>query len=174
MGELFHTRDVVVYFMGDRYTTQVSPAMMATGWAGGQGVQWTDAPTDAFQVTYSDGLYGGFCLWGSDEPSDQYISYVGQQVAYGYTTFCAGGWLIATKTFERYTWASRQAGPLVPITYTVGQRLVFSMRGYFTNEDEWTLSNDPRKPNEWYVANVVAVPTPNARGEYYITLQTSI
>lgn len=174
MGVITATRDVEVLFKGDSYTVSVDSAMLASGWQGGQGVKWTQSTKDEFLTTYSDGLYGGFLLWGSNESSDQYIAYTEQQLKYGYAVLCAGGWLIQTRTFERYTYASRQAGPLVPITYIVGQRLVFSLRGLLTSEDEWTLSGDPRAPNTYYVANVVDVPQPNARGDLYITVQTSI
>lgn len=174
MPEFNPTRDVVVQFKGDSYTVSVDPAMRANGWLGGQGVRWVNSPRDEFLVTYSDGLYGGFMLWGSNESSDQFIAIEEQQPTYGYGTFCAGGWLMQCRAFERYTWASRQVGPLVPITYVVGQRLVFSLRGLFTNEDEWTLSGDPRAPNTYYIASVVDTPRPNARGEFYLTLQTSI
>lgn len=175
MPEFNPTRDVEVLFKGDSYSVSVDQTMRSGGWIGGQGVKWIDSPSrDEFLVTYSDGLYGGFLLWGSDEPADQYIAMVQQQPAYGYAVLCAGGWLMQTRAFERFTYASRLGGPLVPIVYTVGQRLVFSLRGLFTNEDEWTLSGDPRAPNGYFIANVVDVPRPNLKGEYYITLQTSI
>lgn len=176
MPEFNPTRDVVVLFKGDSYTVSVSQAMRDGGWLGGQGVQWVDSPTrDEFLVSYSDGLYGGFLLWGSNESSDQLVSTEEQQPTYGYATFCAGGWLMQNRAFERFTYASRVGpGPLVPITYVVGQRVVFSLRGLYTNEDEWTLSGDPRAPNGYYIANVVDTPRPNLRGVYYITLQTSI
>jgi hypothetical protein len=93
-------------------------------------------------------------------------------LAYGYGIFCAGGWLISTQTYEHYTWASRQMGPLVPIVYTVGQRLAFSNRGLWTNEDEWTLAGDPRAPNTFYIAYVAQVP--RAENNYFLVLQTSI
>ncbi len=172
MPEIFRTRDVVVLFRGDAYTVNLDPAMVAGGWAGGQGVQWTASTQDEFIVTYSSGLYGGFMLWGSNESSDQFIAYYQQQVRYGYGVMCAGGWLISTSTYERYTYASRLAGPLVPIVYSVGTRLVFSLRGFWTIEDEWTLSGDPRGANTFYTAYVVE--TPSSSNDFYITLQTSI
>jgi len=175
MPDFNPTRDVVVLFKGDSYSVAVDSAMQAGGWIGGQGVKWIDSPKDEFLTTYSDGLYGGFMLWGSNESSDQYVATEEQQPKYGYGTFCAGGWLIQTRAFERFTYASRTGGgPLVPITYVLGERLVFSLRGLWTKEDEWTLSGDPRAPNGYYCASVVDVPQPNARGVYYITLQTSI
>lgn len=168
-------RDVEVMFKGDAYTVALDSVLLTNGWQGGQGVQWAASTKDEFLVTRSSGLYGGFLLWGSNESSDQYIAIYQQQVAYGHGVLCAGGWLLSTRTFEQYTYASRIAGPpFVPITYTVGERLRFSLRGYWTNEDEWTLSGDPRAPNGFYVASLVQVPTPNERGIEYITLQTSI
>lgn len=124
-------------------------------------------------VSYSTGLYGGFLLWGSNESSDQYIATVGNQQEYAFGTLCAGGWLIATIAFERYTYASRQGpGPLVEIPYAVGQRLVFSLRGFWTLEDEWALSGDPRGSNGYFIGNIVQAP--NASNNHYLTLQTSI
>ncbi len=172
MPEILRTRDVVVLFKGDAYPVAIDPAMRANGWAGGQGVRWVDSPLDEFRVGYSDGLYGGFLLWGSDEAADKFTAMTGQQPTYGYAVMCAGGWLISTSTYEKYTYASRVAGPLVPITYTVGERLLFSLRGLFTNEDEWALSLDPRAPNTYYIANVVQVPS--AANNNFILLQTSI
>lgn len=173
MPEIFRTRDVVVLFKGDAYTVMVDPFMRQQGWAGGQGVKWFDSPRDEFMVTYSDGLYGGFLLWGSDEPADKFTAMTGQQPTYGYAVVCAGGWLISTSTYEHYTYASRIAGPpYVPITYTVGERLLFSLRGLFTNEDEWTASLDPRMPNGYYLGNVVQAPS--AANNNYLMVQTSI
>ena len=88
-------RDCYVIFKGDAYTVSVSKNMMLNGWQGGQGVRWVDSDIDEFIVDYSDGIYGGFMLWGSNESSDQYNSLTGNQPLYGFGTFCAGGWLIA-------------------------------------------------------------------------------
>jgi hypothetical protein len=166
-------RDCYVLSKGDSYTVSVSQVMAVQGWQGGQGVRWDDSPRDEFIVTFSDGIYGGFLLWGSNESSDQFTSITGSQPLYGYGTFCAGGWVIATRTFEQYTYASRQVGPLVPIIYTVGQRVLFSRRGFFTNEDEWSqIPLDPRRPNSYFVGNVVQAPV--SENNNYITLQTSI
>lgn len=173
MAEIFRTRDCVVFSKGDAYTVMTSAAMLAAGWPGGQGVRWIDSPQDEFLVTYSDGLYGGFFLWGSNESSDQYTAMTGQQAKYGYATFCAGNWILSTSTYERYTYLSRTGGgPLVPLVYVEGMRLRFSLRGYFTIEDEWTLALDPRAPNNYYIANVVQAPS--AVTDDYLTVQTSI
>lgn len=173
MPEILRTRDVVVLFKGDAYSVVIDDLMRQNGWAGGQGVRWIDSVKPEFKVSYSDGLYGGFMLWGSDEDSDKFTAMTGQQPRYGYGVMCSGGWLISTSTYERYTYMSRiMGGPLVPITYQVGERLVFSLRGLFTKEDEWTLSGDPRAPNEYYIANVVQAPAPENNN--YLMLQTSI
>src|SRR6478609_9568590 len=121
---------------------------------------------------YSDGLYGGFFLWGSNESSDQYVSFFKNQIEYGFGVLCLGGWLISTLTYERYTYASRISGPLVPIQYVEGQRLRFSLRGYFTTEDEWTLSGDPRAPNGYYIGSVTQ--SPKYLNDSYLGVQTSI
>jgi hypothetical protein len=165
-------RDCFVLFKGDAYPVAVSQQMRTGGWQGGQGVKWIDSSLDEFIVTYSDGLYGGFMLWGSDEDSDKFASLTGNQPLYGFGTLCAGGWLIATRTFERYTYASRLGGPLVENNYVVGERVRFSLRGFFTREDEWTITADPRAPNNFFVASVVQAPS--ADNNHFITLQTSI
>jgi hypothetical protein len=171
--EIFRTRDCVVFRKGDAYTVNVSDTMRTSGWRGGQGVRWVDSPKDEFLVGYSDGLYGGFLLWGSDESSDKFTAITMQQPEYGYAVFCAGGWLISTTTFEKYTYLSRiGGGPLVPIVYTPGVRLRFSLRGLWTTEDEWTLALDPRAPNNFYVGTIVE--NPSALTNLYLTLQTSI
>lgn len=172
MTEVLRTRDVVVHFKGDAYAVAISQQMRNLGWAGGQGVRWIDSPRDEFLVTFSDGLYGGFLLWGSNESSDVLTSMTKNQPEYGFGVLCAGGWLISTSTYEKYTYASRQVGPLVPIVYTPGVRLRFSLRGLWTTEDEWTLAGDPRAPNQFFVASVVQAPLP--MNNNYLVLQTSI
>jgi len=164
--------DCVVLFKGDTYTVEPDDELRANGWQGGQGVMWTSNPADGFHVTRSDGLYCGFLLKGSSEPIDRGTSMDHSQQVYQFAVLCAGGWLICTTAFERYTWASRQVGPLVPIVYHESDRLVFSNRGLWTNEDEWTLSGDPRAPNNYYTGFLAQVPT--AANEWYMTLQVSI
>lgn len=173
MPEIFRTRDVVVFAKTHGIPVAIAPAMKAGGWAGGQGVQWSDSPTiDQLLVTYSDGAYGGFLLWGSNEASDQYVSYFENQPAYGFAILCTGNWLISTTTFERYTYASRTGpGPLMPINYTPGDALRFSLRGLFTKEDEWSLSGDPRAPNKLFVGRVAQ---PNTLNPAYLSVQTAL
>lgn len=170
MTEIVRERDVIVLVKGQTFPVLVDPAMSVTGWPGGQGATWKDSPHDTFLITPSDGRYGGFVLWGSNEDSDQLISSVRNQAIYQFATLCVGTWVISTRTFERYTYASRQAGPLVAITYTPGEPLFFSLRGYFTNEDEWTLSADPRAPNTFYVGSVAQAPS--VLTKQYLTVHT--
>lgn len=165
-------RECVVLFKGDAYPCEVSDSLAAEGWQGGQGVQWFSDPNDGFFVTKSDGYYAGFMLNGSDEPGDMFTGLTMNQPYYKIATLCAGGWLIMTTSFERYTWASRQAGPLVEIVYHETDRLVFSLRGRWTSEDEWTASGDPRAPNSYYIGFVCQIPT--VANGYFMTIQTSI
>jgi len=117
-----------------------------TFWLGGQGARWVQSPGDHRVVTTSDGGFGGYFLWGSDEASDQYNAMTGQFLRYGYAVFSAGGSVFSTTTYEKYTYASRLIPPLVPLIYNAGEPLYFSLRGLWTKEDEWTLSLDPRAP----------------------------
>jgi len=172
LSEIFRTRDCVVFFKGDSYAVEISDDLTQNGWVGGQGMKWIDSSLDEFKVTFSDGLYGGFFLWGSNESSDQYVAFFENQLIYGFGVLCLGGWLISTTTYEKYTYASRQSGPLVPIIYTEGTRLRFSLRGYWTTEDEWTESGDPRAPNNYFVGSVVQAP--KALNNFYLGIQTAI
>jgi hypothetical protein len=172
--EFPRTRDCYTLFKGDAYGVSISQTMAAQGWQGGQGVMWVDSPQDEFLVTCSDGIYGGFMLWGSNEDSDRYTSLTAAQPLYGLGVFCAGGWLISTRTVELETWRSRHGlePPGTPIVYNVGERVLFSLRGYWTKEDEWWLSGDPRGHNTFYVGSVVQAPS--ADTDYQIVIQTSI
>jgi hypothetical protein len=172
MSEIFRTRDCVVFYRSDSYAVSLNGPMVTSGWQGGQGVCWVNSPVDDFQMGLSDGKFGGFVLWGSDESSDQFVSFVGNQIEYGFAVLCTGSWLISTSTYERYTYASRQSGPLVPLTYTESDRLTFSLRGYWTNEDEWTLSGDPRAPNTNYSG--VVVQRPSTLNNQYLGVHTTI
>jgi len=133
---------------------------------------WTANPNaDVITVTYSDGRYGGFLVWGSDEVSDRHTGLSGNQLSNGYATFFAGGSLMSTTTYERYTWASRQAGPLVPLVYQANEILYLSLRGWWTNEDEATLSGAAYAPN--FFTGFVAQ-TPKASNNYYLGIQTGM
>jgi len=172
MTELLRTRNCTVFYRSDAIAVAVSTTMLASGWAGGQGVQWVDSPIDAFQVSYSDGIFSGFLLWGSAESSDQYVSFTGSHVEYGFGVLCSGSWLMSTDTYERHTYASRQSGPLVPITYVEGDKLLFSLRGYWTKEDEFTISGDPRAPNQHFSG--IVTQRPSALNSMYLGVQTTV
>ncbi len=171
--ELFRTRDCVVWVKAETMTVSVDSGLILNGWKGGSGVTFAPITTDQVLVTQSDGLGGGFMLWGSDESSDQFTAMTANQPYYGFAVIGMGAWLIATPTFEQYTYASRHSpGPLVPIVYNASDPLFFSLRGYWTNEDEWTASLDPRRPND-NVVGFVAEP-PSAVDNNYMTIQVDI
>ncbi len=173
-NDVFRTRDVVVFVKSKTVPVVIDTTMKTGGWPGGQGVTWLDNPNfDTFQVTYSDGRYGGFLLWGSNEASDQFVSFYMNQPTYQFAVMCIGPWVISTTTFETYTWASRQVGPLVKNVYTPGNKLRFSLRGLWTPEDEWTLSGDPRAPNNLFTGRVIQAPSPSINNNY-LELQSMI
>jgi hypothetical protein len=173
MPEIFRTRDVVVFHKGPSFTVEVSQSTATSGWLGGSGFVWTDPVGDRLLATVSDGLFGGFALWGSDESSDDFTASTRNQPTYRFVVLAAGGWIFSTSTYERYTYVSRTGGgPLVPLVYNASDRLRFSLRGYFTVEDEWDLSGDPRAPNLNYVGAVVQRPTPSRSD--YLTIQAML
>jgi hypothetical protein len=55
---------------------------------------------------------------------------------------------------------------LVPNVYTPGTKLLFSLRGYPTPEDEWSLSGDPRAPNNLFIGRVIQPPNPSLNNNY--------
>jgi len=169
MPEIFRTRDCVVFFKDDSTTVAVDDALVAQGWPGGQGVQWVDPASDEFLVTFSQGLFGGFLMWGSNEVGDDHTAITRNQPHYRFATMLWGAALFATSTYERYTWASRQAGPLVPLSYAPDQRLYLSLRGLWTSEDELTASGSPLAPAP--LAGIVAQ-IPKALNDYYLGVQT--
>jgi len=168
MAEILRSRDCIVFFKDDAYTVTVDDALVAQGWAGGQGVQWTASP-DEFTVTFSYGLFGGFLVWGSDESADDYTATTRNQPHYRFATMLSGASLLSTSTYERYTWASRQAGPLVPLSFSPNQKLYLSLRGYWTPEDELTASGHVKAPAP--LAGVVAQ-VPKAQNNWFLGIQT--
>lgn len=173
MSEIFRTRDVTVFEKDLAYTISTDSVMRQAGWPGAQGLMWKDSIKDEFLVTFADGVRGaGFALWGSEENSDTWTALTGQQVAYGYTVVCSGSWLISVRTYEKYTYASRTGGgPLVPLNYATKDKLLWSLRGYFTKEDEWSVAVDPRAPNTNFVGQVIQPPTASTNN--YLTIQTT-
>jgi len=126
-NEPIRDRDCIILAKGDAYPVTVDSILATQGWRGGQAVQWVGSSLDEFLVTQSDGYYAGFMLWGSSESGDQLTSMTANQPYYRFGTVGAGGWHILTTTFERYTYASRQSGPFVPIVYHACDRLLFSL-----------------------------------------------
>ncbi len=172
MPEIPRSRDCYTLMKGDTVTLPITQSMISGGWKGGQGVKYVDPGLEEFKVDYSDGLYAGFLLWGSDEKEDDYTAMTRNQPAYGFAVMGTGNWVILTIAFEKYTYASRMAGPLVPLDYHASDRLVFSLRGYWTKEDEWTLSGDPRGANTYFIGFVIQRPV--ASRNWYMTIQVSI
>ena len=168
--EIVRTRDVVVLKSDKTLPVKISSSLAQNGWPGGQGVQWAPSTSDEFKVDFSDGYQAAFLLWGSDETSDQFISYVGSQPKYEYAVACFGTWVISTSTFEKYTLQSRLIPPLVENTFVPGEHVYFSLRGFFTPQDEWTIDGDPRAPNENYVGTVIQAPS--SINNNYLMLQT--
>lgn len=172
MPEIFRSRDCIVFFKGDSQTVVVSQPMCDGGWPGGQGVQWVNSTSDERIVTYSNGLYGGFLVWGSDETGDRFASMTRSQPTYRYATMLSGGCLISTTSFEKYTYASRTGGgPLVPLVYNIQDILFLSRRGLWTKEDEMTLAGDPFAP-AFFTGFVSQVP--KASNGFYMGIQTSM
>jgi hypothetical protein len=174
MTEILRSRDCVVFFKGDSTTVTISAAMVAGGWAGGQGVQWNGTSVDDRVVTYSSGLYGGFLVWGSDEVGDRYTAITNQQTVYRSATMFFGGCLIATTSYERYTYASRVAGgPLVPLVYRSNDVLYLSSRGLWTNEDEISqqVPANPLAP-AFFTGFVAQIP--KALNSNWLGIQTSM
>ena len=174
MTEIIRTRDCNVYFKGDLTTVVVSDAMVTSGWAGGQGVQWVGSVGDERVVTYSSGLYGGFLIWGSDEAGDDFASITRQQVVYRYATLCFGGSLLSTSTYEKYTYASRiGGGPLVPLIYGINDPLYFSLRGLFTKEDELSQQVPANSLAPAFFVGFVAQ-IPKSLNAYWLGVQTGL
>jgi hypothetical protein len=172
MPEISRTRDLIIFKRGDCYAVAVSPSLAQSGWIGGQGVQWFDSGKDELAVEATDGDAQGWLIWGSNESSDQFTAMTRNQPTYEFAVIGFGGWLYSTVAYEKYTWASRQVGPLVEIVYQPQDQLVYSLRGFLTNEDEWTLSGDPRAPND-HVMGVV-VQSPSLLNNYYLTVQARL
>jgi len=170
MPEIFRSRDVIVFWKAFTFTAEVSDSAAVSGWHGGQAFNWVPPTKDTILADISDGIFGGFALWGSDESSDEFTAMTRNMPTYKYVVLGVGGWLISTSSYERYTYASRTGGgPLVPIIYNPCDHLFFSLRGYWTKEDEWTLSGDPRAPNGNFVGSVAQLPHPSRNN--YLTIQ---
>lgn len=169
MPEIIRSRDCVVFLKGDSQTVVVSQNMVTLGWPGAQGVQWSGSTVDERVVTFSSGLFGGFLIWGSNESGDDYAAQTRNQPYYRFATLLTGSNVIATSSYERYTFASRTAGPLVPLVYTAQNLLYLSRRGLWTKEDEMTLDGDPLAPA---VSVGVVTQVPKALNRQFLGVQT--
>ena len=170
--DMIRSRDCILWSKGETFTTVIDQAMVTGGWAGGQGVRWVDSAINEPLISYSDGRWCGFVLWGSDESADKFTAMTRQQPTYQYAMIVYGGPLISTSTYERFTYASRiGGGPLVPLVYAPEDRLFFSLRGLWTKEDELTLSASPLAPA--FHAGVVAQ-TPKAVNQFFLGVQVTM
>lgn len=170
--DIVRGRDCVLFSKGDTHVVTVDAAMVQGGWPGGQGVQWVDSTLADPVVSYSQGLYGGFLLWGSDESADQFVSSTRSQLVYPQSVvMMAGNAVISTSSYERYTYASRLGGPLVPLVYAPKDPLFFSLRGLWTKEDELTLSGNPNAP-AFFTGFTIQVPSPV--NQFYLGIQASL
>jgi len=169
--DLIRSRDCIAWHIDDAITVKVSSAMIAGGWPGGQGVQWVDTGIDEFSVDYSAGHFGGFLIWGSDESADQYVSTTTGPLVYGDAVMVSGSSLLSTSSYEQYTYTSRLGGPLVPLTYVPNDKLYFSLRGLWTNEDELTLSGDALAP-ALSVGRVMQAP--QEVNQFFLGIQTTL
>jgi hypothetical protein len=170
--EIPRTRDVIILSKDLSFPVMISDAMSQAGWPGGQAVTWAPSLDDNFLATFSDGTYGGFLLWGSDETADQFSAYTRNQPTYRFGVVGVGTWVISTSSYEKYTLQSRLGPPLVPNVYTVGTRLRFSLRGLFTPQDEWSISGDPRAPNNFLVGSIIQ--TPSSSNNNFLMVQTAL
>lgn len=170
--DIIRARDCVMFSKGDMHPVTVDEAMIQGGWPGGQGVQWVDSTLPDPVVSYSQGLFGGFLLWGSDESADQYVSSTQVQLVHPQSAvMVAGNAVISTSSYERYTYASRQVGPLVPLVYAPKEPLYFSLRGLWTKEDELTISGSLLAP-AFFTGFTIQTPSPV--NQFYLGVQTSL
>lgn len=170
--EIARTRDVIVLYKDLTIPVRLDNGLLQNGWPGGQGVQWAPSTSDNLVVTASDGIGCAFLLWGSDEESDQYVSYTQNQLASTHAIACTGTWIISTSSYESYTYESRQLAPLVANTFVTGEQVYFSLRGLITPQDEWDITADPRAPNPYPVGTVIQ--PPSSSNNFYLMLQTSL
>jgi hypothetical protein len=135
--EGYLTRDCSLLQKGDSIPVKLSSSLARRGWTGGTFVRWVDDGTGDPCVTLANGLFCAFLPFGSDEVGDRYTAMTRQNPTYRYATAYFGGNFMATTSYERYTYGSRNGpGPLVPLVYAPQQILYVSENGLITNEDE--------------------------------------
>jgi len=170
--DIVRSRDCIVFSKGEAHPVTIDASMLTTGWPGGQGVQWIDSDLDEFVVTYSQGLFGGFLIWGSDESADAYVASTRNQIVYRTGVMMAGNAVLSTSSYERYTYASRiGGGALVPLVYAPKDPLYFSLRGLWTKEDELTLSGSPLAP-AFFTGFTIQPPMPV--NQFFLGIQASL
>ena len=140
--ENFLNRDCVILQKGDSVTFKINAALASAGWTGGTLVRWVVDGSGEPCLGLGNGLFAGYLPFGSNESGDQYTSMTRQNPHYHYAVLHSGG-IVATTTYERHTYASRHAGPLVPLVYTPNQTLYVSENGKLTPEDESDAAINP-------------------------------
>jgi hypothetical protein len=169
--DVIRGRDLVLFGKGDSHVVTVNAEMIEGGWAGGTGVTWVDSSHAEPVVGYSNGLFGGFMLYGSDESADQYKSDTRRQLAHPQSAVMMSGTaIISTSSYERYTYASRVSGSLEPLVYAARDPLYFSRRGLWTKEDE--SSQGSVLPFAPAFSCGVVMATPSAVNQYFLGIQT--
>jgi len=168
--DLIRSRDCQILRADIVVPAKISTTMKNGGWAGGQGVMWSDSGSGDLEITYSDGRFGGFVLWGSTESSDEWAAYTNQSKYYGYTLVGISGWMVSTIAYEKYSLQSRLSGPLIELVYTPSDILFFSSRGLWTNQDEMAILGSPFTPKQ---AGHVAQP-PSSSNQFRLGLSTTL
>lgn len=133
------------------------PVAVASGfnsWTGGVGVQWTGTNTgnSRFEVTLGVGQASGILVNGNIEAGDQFTSITDTAGTYRIATLFGGGFVVSTRSFEKYTLASRLVNSQVPLVYVPDTPLYISLRGLWTIEDELTIigaANAPCQQTGW-------------------------
>jgi hypothetical protein len=172
--DIVRARDCVLFGKGDSHVVTVDETMIRGGWAGGQGVMWVDSPLPEPVVSYSNGLYGGFMLWGSDESADQYVSTTRAQLVHPQSAvMMAGNAILSTSSYERYTYASRiGGGSLVSLVYAPKDPLYFSRRGLWTKEDESSQGVALPFAPAFFVGFVLQAPS--SVNQFFLGIQASL
>lgn len=136
LDEYLSSRDCLLFHKGDSMPMRISANLARVGWDGGCFVRWIDDGSGIPCLEKADGRYCGFLPFGSNEVADQLTSLSGQNPHYGYVSLYYGGNYIGTRTFERFSYASRHGGPLEELVYTPQSYLFVSENGKITIEDE--------------------------------------
>mgnify|MGYP000908261228 CR=1 FL=1 len=179
--EGYLNRDVALFHRGDSATFKVSAAAAAAGWSGGTFMKWVDDGSGEPTLGIADGRYCGFAAFGSDEPGDRFTAMTGQNPHYRYAALYFGGNFLATRTYEKYTYASRHSGPLVPLSYHAQQFLYVSENGKLTPEDESDVAvnasgefPDGSPITERFLFFGLCAVPPSSKTNGYVYVQTNV